>query len=396
MSPDKLSVLMITGVYLPEINGAVRQCSQIIKLLEKSVQFSVLTSTSEKLSSGHDHIDGVFVTRVFMPKRQKLKFLICAVQFYIVLIKMLRDTDLVHFHGFSKRNAVAILVSWLLRKKVVLKMTSYGQDDALSIKNGPLVFWEIFKFCHAYIGISPAFMLSYQKAGLPQHKYSFIPNGVDIYKYSPASPKERRTLREKYEFTKHDKIIIFVGHFSPEKRPLLIYRAWARLCDQGISSKLIFIGHTSNHFEVDEEIIKAITRDALEKGTLQRIRFVDRTPNVDEYMKIADVFVLPSIREGLPNVLLEAMSCALPCIVSDLPGVTDWLLEDGKTGILFRSDDPAVLAGKIAPYMLENVFHQKMGLAARQFMEGNFSCVSTSQRILELYIRTMKQASRTL
>ena len=191
--------------------------------------------------------------------------------------------------------------------------------------------------------------------------------------------------RYKYGFDEDDKIVIFVGHFSPEKRPMLLYEAWVRLCQRKISAKIIFIGRTNNYFEVDDEIIKTIKQDAHQRGILQFIRFVEKTAHVDEYMKIADVFVLPSIREGLPNVLLEAMACAIPCVVSDIPGVTDWLIDDGETGVLFRSDDPDVLAGKIKPYLAEHGIELKMGLAARRFMESNFSCVSTSQRVLDLY-----------
>jgi len=392
----ELSVLMVTGVYVPELNGAVRQCSQLINNLRESVNFSVLTGTSDESISGCDYIDGISVTRVFMPKKRKFKYVIGAVQFYLCLLRMLRDTDLVHIHGFSKRNAVVILISKILGKRIVIKMTSYGHDDPLSIKKDSFVFWVLFKFCHAFIGISPAFLVSYQEAGLLEDKYSFIPNGVDLNIYSPISINERKALKVKYGFAEHDKVIIFVGHFSPEKRPMLLYRAWVKLCDQNISSKLIFIGHTRSHFEVDEGIVESIRQDALQRGTLQRINFVDRTTHVDVYMKIADVFVLPSIREGLPNVLLEAMACALPCIVSDIQGVTDWLLDDGKTGILFRSDDADVLARKIAPFAVENIVHQKMGLAARQFIEDNFSSASTSQRVLELYRKTMKQTSRVL
>ena len=397
MSPEqRLNVLMITGVYLPEVNGAVRQCSLLIKNLGESVKYSVLTGTSDESINGCECIDGVLVTRVFMPKGQKISYIIGAVRFYICLIRMLRQIDLVHIHGYSKRNAFAILISWILRKGVVIKLTSYGHDDPLSIKNGSPFFWKIFQFCHAYIGISPAFLVSYQKAGLSKHKYSFIPNGVDLDRYSPVSPNERQVLRGQYGFASHDKVIVFVGHFSPEKRPMLLYRAWTKLCDQNIRAKLIFIGHTRKHFEVDEGIVEAIKLDALQRGILQLILFVEETPYVDEYLKIADVFVLPSIREGLPNVLLEAMACALPCVVSNIPGVTDWLIDDGVTGVLLRSNSPDVLAGKIATFFVEQGFQQRMGLAARHFMKSNFTCRSTSQRVLDLYIRTMGERFRVL
>jgi glycosyltransferase involved in cell wall biosynthesis len=209
-------------------------------------------------------------------------------------------------------------------------------------------------------------------------------------RYFPISSNKRKALRDQYGFAEHDKVIVFVGHFSSEKRPMLLYRAWVKLCDQNICAKLIFIGHTKKHFEVDEGIVEIIKLDALQRGILPLIHFVEETPHVDEYMKIADVFVLPSIREGLPNVLLEAMACALPCVVSDLPGVTDWLVDDGKAGVLFDSDDPDVLAEKIKPYVVERVAEREIGSARRQFMTSNFSCISVAQKVFELYGRVAR------
>ena len=100
-------------------------------------------------------------------------------------------------------------------------------------------------------------------------------------------------------------------------------------------------------------------------------------------------FVLLSIREGLPNVLLEAMACTLPCVVSDLLGMTYWLIHDGVTDALFHSDDHDVLIRKISPHFAEHGIQQRMGLAARHFMENNFSGASTSQKLLNLYILTI-------
>ena len=91
MAPEKkLNVLMITGVYLPEINGAVLQCSQLINNLGKAVNYSVLTGTNDESTYGCVDVDSVSVTRVFMPKRRKFKYIIGAAWFYIQLIRKLR------------------------------------------------------------------------------------------------------------------------------------------------------------------------------------------------------------------------------------------------------------------------------------------------------------------
>jgi glycosyltransferase involved in cell wall biosynthesis len=390
MSNNKINILMITGVYLPEINGAVRQCSQLMSGLRELVNYSVLTGTNDESLGGQIYIDGISVTKVFMPKRRNFKYIMGAARFFISLVTILQKIDLVHIHGFSNRNAIAILISLILKKRVIIKMTSFGQDDPMSIKERSFFLWKIFDCCNAYIGISPAFTRSYKKAKQLEYKYNFIPNGVDLDRYCPIMPHERNSLRLKYGFSELDKIIIFVGHFSHDKQPMFLYRAWTKLCEQNILAKIIFIGHTGRHFEVDERIVELIKLDALKRGILPLMHFVEETLHIDEYMKIADVLVLTSIREGLPNILLEAMACSLPCIVRDLPGVTDWLIADGESGELFQSNDPIELSKKIVPYVTTCTKSREIGRAARIYVERNFSSNFTSLKILDLYRKTLQ------
>jgi len=381
----RIHVLMITGVYLPERNGAVMQCSQLMGRLEHSIDFSVLTSTNNATSDGSECVDGIAVTRVFMPKDNILDYIIGAVIFYKTLIKLLGKVNLVHFHGYSNRNALAILICRLLRKRVVLKMTSFGHDDPLSVKRGGIIYWMAFKCSHEYIGLSPAFLASYQMAEMPMNRYSTISNGVDLTRYAPVSVTQRGALREKYRFSVDEKLIIFVGHFSSEKQPMLLYKAWIKLFELNIGVKLIFIGRTRNYFEVNDEIVEIIKADATRRGVLQLIHFVEETSLVHEYMQIADIFVLPSLREGMPNVLLEAMACGLPCVVRCIAGVTDWLIDDNITGSLIYSDEPNDLAEKISHLFAEHESRMKMGLAARVIIENNFSMDLTSRKLFELY-----------
>lgn len=383
---SKINVLMVTGVYLPEINGAVLQCYQLIKNLKESINFSVLAGTNNKLNQGISYIDDVPILKVYMPKGQKIKYIIGGVKFFFALINLLRGVDIIHIHGFSKRNAITILICIIFQKKIAIKLTSNGFDDPMSIKKNSFFFWKLFKCCDAFIGISPSFLLSFKQARLSDAKYKFIPNGVDFERFSPVCQKTRNELREKYGFKESDKILLFVGHFSNDKRPMLLYEAWVNLNNENISTKLIFVGQTSNYFEVEEKVKISLKIDALERKLFEQISFVEKTFQIDEYMKIADVFVLPSIREGLPNALLEAMSCALPCVVNNLQGVTDWLIEDSVTGLLFDSSEPDVLAGKIKSILLDPKNYSRMGIKARNFIKSNFSFDLTSKLTFDLYL----------
>jgi glycosyltransferase involved in cell wall biosynthesis len=380
---------MITGVYYPEINGAVLQCKQLISNMFNSIHFTVLTGTDIEKYDGRDCVEGVSVTRVLMPKRHKINYIIGGIIFHISLIKMLKKIDVVHIHGYSKRNAIAILISRFFGKKLVIKMSSYGLDDPMSVKESSLLYWSIFKLCHAYIGLSPAFSISYEESKLPKYKYNLIPNSVNVEIFCPASEIERKRLRDKYEFSQNDKVIIYVGHFSLEKQPMLLYKAFVSLCERQPNLKIIFIGQTKNNYEIDNDIIELIRKDALHRGIIHRIYFVEETQHVNEYMKISDVFVMPSCREGMPNVLLEAMASALPCVVRLLPGVTDWLIDDQRTGVLFNSDNPSILADKIFPYISKPVINKRIGITARQFVENYFSCDTTAREVFDLYKKTL-------
>jgi glycosyltransferase involved in cell wall biosynthesis len=200
-------------------------------------------------------------------------------------VDYINEFDLVHFHGYSKRNALAMLICRLLSKPVIVKMTSFGHDDPLSVKREGILYWMAFKCSQAYIGLSPAFLSSYQLAGMPTNRYFTISNGVDLTRYASVSINEREVIRQKYKFTVDDKLIIFVGHFSPEKQPMLLYKAWIKLLYLKFGVKLVFIGRTKNHFEVNNDIIEIIKADALQRGVLEFIHLLKflAIPNLSSF-----------------------------------------------------------------------------------------------------------------
>jgi glycosyltransferase involved in cell wall biosynthesis len=106
---------------------------------------------------------------------------------------------------------------------------------------------------------------------------------------------------------------------------------------------------------------------------------------VEDYLRAADVFALPSKREGLPVALLEAMSCGLPSVASRLPGSTDAIVENDRNGVLVNPGDVEALAAAIARLLREPARAEALGAAARDTVVQGFASADTADRWIDAY-----------
>jgi glycosyltransferase involved in cell wall biosynthesis len=272
-----------------------------------------------------------------------------------------------------------------MNKPVVLKMSSYGQDDPITIKKRSKILWLLYKSASAYIAISPAFVSAYEVAGLEKSNCFFIPNGVNINRFRPAGLVEKNNIKINYGLKDAGLILLFVGHFSQEKRPAFLYEIWAKIVEGGVNSTLVFIGKTKDGYEVDAELSRRIVADSISRGLERKIIMIDQTGVVEDYMKLADIFVHPSIREGLPNVVLESMASALPCVVTNLPGVTDWIIDEGRTGMLFPPDNGGTLKEKLEVLLGDNDGRTMLGSKARQYIVDNHGFERVAELTIAVY-----------
>jgi glycosyltransferase involved in cell wall biosynthesis len=278
-----------------------------------------------------------------------------------------------------------MLLAHGLNKPVVLKMSSYGQDDPVSVKRRSNLLWFLYKLAGAFIAISPAFVEACEAGGLERSKCHFIPNGVNTKKFCPAESSEKARLRAVYGLRDAGIILLFIGHFSNEKRPVFLYDVWVKIVEGGSDSTLIFIGKTADGFEVNPDLTRKIMADSRVRGLAERIKMVDQTSAIADYMKMSDIFVHPSVREGLPNVVLESMASALPCAVTNLPGVSDWIIDEGYTGILFPQDDEMALRKTLELLLGDEDIRKRLGSNARQYVLYNHEFERVAKSVMGVY-----------
>ena len=380
-------VLMVTGAYHPEISSGGEQCRNIARQLRGRVEVHVLTTSVDPSLPRHDRIDDVPVTRIRVDVRSAVSKVRALRRMMIDLVRLVRRSDIVHIHGYSTKNVLTTIVAKAFRKPLVMSLHTAGYDEPAAIeRQGSLALWA-FLSADLYLSVSRGLVDAYLAGGLPKEKIRLVPNGIDIDRFRPATSAEQQLLRGQLGLPADAPIVVFVGFFSTDKQPRVLFDAWLSvLRDGACQPALVFVGATrSAYFEVDDSIAPAMQRDAEAHGVADRLRFAGVTHDVPSYLRAADVFVLPSKREGLPVALLEAMSCALPCIASRLPGSTDAIIEDGVNGVLITPGHAGELAAALAALLMDRDRRLRLGAAARATIAGEYSSATVADRWLEAY-----------
>ena len=186
---------MVTGAYFPEVSGAGLQCRELVKQLHRSVRLTILTTTADPTARMIDTQDGVPVHRVFIDPSNRWSKVAGAVRLTVAVFRNRHRFSILHLHGFSQKSILLSCFAVLRRWPIVIKMTSVGHDDPVSMKARGGLAYRCYLRAALHVGVSSRMTVLYERAGLPLKRYRIIPNGVDLVRFRPADEAERQTLR---------------------------------------------------------------------------------------------------------------------------------------------------------------------------------------------------------
>jgi glycosyltransferase involved in cell wall biosynthesis len=383
----ELRVLMVTGAYWPELSGGGLQCRTMIAALKDQLRFRVLTTCTDASLPPDAEVDGIPVHRVYIDLARRWTKVTAALR-TIGYFRRHADTfDVVHLHGFSQKSILIMLLARLFKKKVVLTIHTAGHDEASGVRQrGWLAYWA-YRRADLYIAISSRIAGNYLAAGLPKTRLRVASNGLDVSRFHPASRAERDQARAALGQLSPDLYwILFVGFFSKEKGPDVLFDAWLQMQASAPPSGLLFVGAIdSEYHEVDKTLAADIVERARANGLSDRVRFTGPLASVEQAYHAADLFVMPSTREAFGMVLVEAMASALPVVASAIKGVTDEIVADGHTGVLVPPGDAAALAQAIRRLLVDRAAAAAMGADARESVVRNYGIEAARQRWAEVY-----------
>ena len=230
-------------------------------------------------------------------------------------------------------------------------------------------------WCDKVVGNSNAVVDFYRKAGIPEAKLAMIPSGIESGD-PPAMNVDRAAVRAEFGWPSDVPVALFAGRLMPQKGVDDLIAALDLLQHVRPQLKTIIAGAGPLRSEL-EETAHAFQLD-------ERVKFVGHRDDVPRLLAASDLVVLPSLYEGMPNIVLEAMRYKKPVVATAAPGTTEVVI-DGVTGLLVPIKSFQELAKAIRKVIDEPDLARKLGEAGRARVEAEFGVERMIERFAELY-----------
>ena len=371
---------MISPQYRPIVGGYERAAERLsAALVAQGHSVTVIAERRESAWSLNEVQDGVTVRRLWCFYRPKLHMLTALSSYAFYLLTEGRDYDVWHVHQYGLHAVLAIIIGMLIRRPVVLKLTSSsGQGLAYTMSKGRFAVFisAMLKRISAVVALTRETASEAQAFGISQERIHVLGNGVDTAIFHHHDERERLGLKDKLGIGAYP-TVIFVGRLSKEKNPDGLVMAWKRASALLAGGwKLVIVGHGPMR-----QTIAALVR---EQGLEKSVILAGQQYNIEEWMAAGDIYVTSSHNEGLSNTLLEAMACGLPVVATRVSGVTE-VVEEPGAGLVVEVEDMESLADALVRLASDSLLRKKMGLLAQQVIEKRYVIDIVAERHAALY-----------
>ncbi|MBU0533620.1 MAG: glycosyltransferase [Candidatus Omnitrophica bacterium] len=312
--------------------------------------------------------------KVFIIKRMFKFDLICIIRLF-KLIKQ-EKIQIVHTHT-HKPNTTARIAAILARAPIIIA----NEHNVDEWKNAfqKLIDCFLCRFTDIIIVVSMGVQKFCQSTGIPFCKFRLIYNGVEVDKFK--NKKFRDTKRKELDIDENTCVIGTVGRIHPQKGHEFLIQVVEKLLAEHQSLIFLIIGEGY----LKEEFIRKVKSLNLSKNIL----FLGEREDIPELLSCMDIFVLPSIREGFPNTILEAMASSLPVVATDVGGVRELIIPD-ETGFIVPPADISALHESLAKLIKDKDLRIKMGNTGFERVK-EFSIEKMAKETEDLYQELIKE-----
>lgn len=373
--PPPLRVCYLVAYFHPFESGAERQAlAQGAELVRLGHSVHVLTHAVPGVPP-EETIQGIQVHRWIHSSQRGAWFSVSFVASAVRALRRLRPSyDLIHTHqALWEAVAAGVARSGLVRGAPTLIQPAssgyYGEAEELTRIRGSSLLRRIMLRNDAFAAISADIERQWRALGVPSTRMHRMASGVDADHFRPDPAR-----RDKPGPTR----VLFTGRLHPQKNLDLLLEAWPRVAAE-TRAELILVGQGP-----ERDRLEGRARDL---GIADWVRFAGAVGDVAESLQSADLFVLPSVAEGMSNSLLEAMATGLPCVASDIGGNRDLLGsgDRGPAGVLVAKPTPDAWANVLIGLIRDPERRRQLGTEARRRVDETYDLRRVSARYVALY-----------
>ena len=216
-------------------------------------------------------------------------------------------------------------------------------------------------------------------------------NGVDaVDRFNPANvqPSARNETRLTYGIPVDATVLGFIGRIVRSKGLVDLAKAWVRLRADFPALHLLLVGPLEPQDPIPRDVEASLRKDS-------RVHLIGEEWDTPALYAAMDVFVLPTYREGLPGVLLEAAAMHVPVVATNVTGCVD-VVQNGVTGLLVPPHDPESLARAISTYLKDPELRRASGADARERVLTNFRREAIWEALYQEYVRLLREKQFTV
>ena len=375
-----LRLLFVVDGFYPATGGAEKQVRLLARAFaDAGHSVRIVAPWLDQTLPRKEVVDGILVQRLAYPKIKLLGAALLCAHYGVWLWKQRREFDAVHVNMAKNLAAVSGLVRPLLGSTVTVKVSGAWEFNGgvLDPKLRARPLHRLYNWCIRRVDnlqcISEFTRTMLKDAGYPDARILMVPNAVDLSRFSPRSLEARPAGAPTR--------ITYLGRLRPVKGVSVLVDAWSRVV-AATNARLTIAG---DGWERD-----ALVKKVQDAGLGESIEFLGEVSDVSGVLAKTDIYVQPSLQEGLPNAVLEAMGMGLPIVATRVSGNEDIVVNE-ENGLLVPPSDPEALATAIQRLVADPELAARMGRRSREMVEKRFGLSAVMRGLVQAYRGELRQ-----
>jgi glycosyltransferase involved in cell wall biosynthesis len=285
------------------------------------------------------------------------------------------EYDLLHTHEY-KGNLIGGWLAWRLGLPTVTSVHGYT-DRTLPLR---IYKWldlgVTLRLSARIVTVSEAVRRQVLRAGYPAWRVLTLHDAIDATVFSPGKVYLGDRVQEEFGYTSDHLLVCAVGRLSPEKGHSFLIAAFQQVVAAVPEARLVLAGEGPLHSRLQAQVAGC--------GLSDHVVFAGYRDDVEAIIAASDLLVMPSLREGFGDPIIEAMALCRPVIASRVGGIVE-IVRDGETGLLVLPGDPDALAQAVISLLRDPQARERMGLQGRQVALREFSVERLADGLARLY-----------